>query len=385
MKIIVVGPTYPYRGGISHYTTLLVRYLRQAGHTTLLYSFSRQYPEWLFPGVTDKDPSQAPLSIDCEYVLDSINPLTWWKLCRMVRAENPDLLLLQWWVPFWTPSTTFISRWIKRHTSIPIVFICHEVLLKYYAGPFDHLLSATVLGQADTFIVHTEQDGNHLRKILPRVPIIKSHHPTYAELADQSEDQLLAPSHPPVDLPDDCPILLFFGFVRPYKGLEYLIGALPLVLQHMKVHLLVVGEFWLSPEVYWKQARDMGVEQAMTFVNQYVPNEKLQAYFDMADVVVLPYVSAAQSGVIQLTFAFGKPIIATSVGGLHEIVHDGVTGLIVPPRDSAALAQAIVRYFQDQMSATLAHNVQQLAINGEYAWQRLVEDIEQVSQNWTLH
>jgi glycosyltransferase involved in cell wall biosynthesis len=382
VRICVVGPTYPYRGGIAHYTTLLVKHLRAAGHWTRLYSFTRQYPTWLFPGKTDKDPSATPLKVECEYVLDPINPLTWWRLCRKIRADAPDLLILQWWVPYWTPSLTVISRLIKRNTKIPIVYICHNVVPHDGGGILDRRFAITVLRQGDAFIVHSEQDRHRLHALLPPAKIIKAYHPTYADLATQSDKGAVDRLRAELGLPANYPILLFFGFVRPYKGLEYLIQALPLVLERQPAHLLVVGEFWTALDFYERYAREYGVEHNITFVNRYVPNEELGHYFDLADVVVLPYISATQSGVAQLAFGFGKPVITTRVGGLHEVVREGVNGLIVPPQNEVALAEAIVQFYSG-VDAQLRANMAQARSGSEFSWQSLVASIEQLYQQIT--
>lgn len=376
VRICVVGPTYPYRGGIAHYTTLLVKHLRGAGHWTRLYSFTRQYPSWLFPGKTDKDPSATPLKVECEYVLDPINPLTWWRLCRKVRADAPDLLILQWWVPYWTPSLTVISRWIKRHTKIPIIYICHNVVPHDGGGILDRRFAITVLRQGDAFVVHSEQDRHRLHALLPEALIYKAFLPTYAELAAQSATVPAAGLRRQLNLPQNIPILLFFGFVRPYKGLDYLIQALPLVLDQLPAHLLVVGEFWGSSDFYERYILEYGVEHAVTLVNRYVPNEELGQYFDLADVVVLPYISATQSAVVQLALGFGKPVITTRVGGLHEVVQDGVNGMIVPPQDEVALADAIVRFYRDQVAAQLNANIAESRRKDSFSWQSLVATIE---------
>jgi glycosyltransferase involved in cell wall biosynthesis len=380
MRICVVGPTYPFRGGIAHYTTMLVKHLRHAGHWTRLYSFTRQYPRWLFPGKTDKDPSITPLKVDCEYVIDPMNPLTWWQLYRKVRSDTPDLLILQWWVPYWTPFLTTMSYWIKRKTSIPILFVCHNVVPHEGGGVLDRRLAMTVLRRSDAFIVHSDQDKYRLLALLPHAEVVKAHLPTYAELASQRVDAQAASLREQLGLPNDRPILLFFGFVRPYKGLEYLIQALPLMLKQMKLHVLVVGEFWTSPRFYQHYAREFGVEDALTLVNRYVPNEELGAYFDLVDVVVLPYVSATQSAVIQLAFGFGKPVITTRVGGLHEVVQEGVNGMIVPPQDEKALADAVIRFYQEGHAPAMTAYVQQHMQQQKFSWNDLVHTIEHTYQ-----
>lgn len=378
MRICVVGPTYPYRGGIAHYTTLLANHLRSAGHITKLYSYTRQYPRFLFPGKTDKDPSAVPLRTECEYVLDPINPLTWWQLCRKVRADAPDVLVLQWWVPYWTPCLTFVSRWIKRNTKIKVLYICHNVMPHDGGGTLDRRFAMTVLRRGDAFIVHSEQDRFRLLALLPKANVMKVFLPSYIELANQSNGETTAALRRELNIPGDRPVVLFFGFVRPYKGLEYLIQALPQVLKEMPVHLLVVGEFWSSPQFYQEYAREFGVEHAITFVNQYVPNEQLQPYFDMSEVVALPYIAATQSAVVQLAFGFGKPVITTRVGGLHEVVQDGQTGLIVPPQDEAALAQAIVRYLREGMAVPMSAAVRVVAGEWSGSWDKLVTAIVSV-------
>ncbi|PDW03896.1 glycosyltransferase [Candidatus Viridilinea mediisalina] len=378
MRIAVVGPTYPYRGGIAHYTTLLVRHLRAAGHTVPLYSFTRQYPRWLFPGKTDRDPSSTPLKVDCEYILDPMNPLTWWRLYRRIRTDQPDLLVLQWWVPYWTPTLTMLTRWIKNNTSVKIVFICHNVVPHEGGGVIDRRLALTALCRGDALIVHSEQDRYRLHALLPYARVIKANLPTYADLAG-SMVQPASDLRQGLGLPPGRQIILFFGFVRPYKGLEYLVQAMRAVREHVDAHLLVVGEFWTHPNFYQTYAEEFGVSDAMTIVNRYVANEELQPYFDLADVVVLPYVSATQSAVVQLAFGFGKPVITTRVGGLHEVVQDGVNGLIVPPQDEQALAEAIVRYFNEELAPELTANVRQTAVAQSYSWQQLVSTIEQTA------
>lgn len=381
MRICVVGPTYPFRGGIAHYTTLLVQHLRAAGHRAPLLSFTRQYPRWLFPGKTDRDPSDAPLRVECEYILDPINPLTWWRLYRRVRAEQPDVLLLQWWVPYWTPCLTTIAHLVKRNTGVKIVFICHNVVPHEGGGVIDRRLALTVLRRGDALVVHSEQDRLRLLALLPEARVYKAAIPTYAPLGDGVASRPGRDLRRELGLPEGAPVVLFFGFVRPYKGLEYLIQAVRSVRERVGAHLLVVGEFWTAPEFYLRYAEEFGVSDAMTIVNRYVPNEDLGQYFDLADAVVLPYVSATQSAVVQLAFGFGKPVITTRVGGLHEVVEDGVTGLIVPPQDERALAEAIVRYFEEGLAGPMAENVRRVGAGQTFSWQQLVATLEQTARD----
>ncbi len=381
MRISVVGPTYPFRGGIAHYTTFMVRQLRAAGYAAPLYSFTRQYPRWLVGGRSDRDPSSSPLRVDCEYILDPVNPFTWWQLYRRVRADHPDVLILQWWVPYWTPCLTVISSLIKRNTETKIMFICHNVVPHEGGGVIDRRLALTVLRLGDALLVHSEQDRYRLLALLPNARVIKAQIPSYSELVRHDDSSRVAALRRDLGIAEHAPVMLFFGFVRPYKGLEYLIQAMARVRERLPdAHLLVVGEFWTSPEFYQRYASEFGVAQAMTVVNRYVPNEDLQPYFDLADVVVLPYVSATQSAVVQLAFGFGKPVITTRVGGLYEVVEDGVNGLVVPPQDEGALAEAIIRYFSEDLAAPFCANVAAQAVTG-FSWQELVTTIEQAARD----
>lgn len=381
MKISIIGPTYPYRGGIAHYTTLLVHHLHQAGHRVKLYSYRRMYPKFLFPGKTDKDPSVNPLRVPCEYIVDPINPLTWWSVFRRIRRDAPDLAILQWWVPYWTPSLAVISHLIKRHTRAKLVYICHNVTPHEESGTIDHRLAWVVLKRGDAFIVHSEQDRRKLTALLPHALVWRTNLPIFNVFqhagAQPANIQRLRTE---LGL-NGKRVLLFFGFVRPYKGLEYAIQALPLVQRHYPdTHLLVVGEFWGGKHQYLGYARNAGVLESLTIVDEYVPNEHVADYFALADVVVLPYVSATQSGVIQVAFNFGVPVITTRVGGLHEVVRDGHNGLVVPPQDEEALAAAIVRYFREDQRPMLSSNIVQERSSGRYSWDDLVDALEHIEQ-----
>lgn len=381
MKICIIGPTYPYRGGIAHYTTLLVKHVQEAGHRIKLYSYTRQYPKFLFPGKSDKDPSATTLRVPCEYIVDPINPLTWWRVYRRIRRDAPDLLILQWWVPYWTPSLAVISHLIKHYTRIKIVYVCHNVTPHEESGTLDHRLAWVVLKRGDAFIVHSEQDRRKLLSLLPKALVWRTNLPTYEEFQHLSaQNQSVEPLRTELQL-DGKHVLLFFGFVRPYKGLEYLIQALPLALKQIpNIHLLVVGEFWGSKLGYIRYAEQAGVLEHMTIIDEYVPNEVIGTYFDAADVVVLPYVSATQSAVVQLAFGFGKPVITTRVGGLHEVVQDGRNGLVVPPQNEEALAAAIVRYFDEALGPQMAANVVAERDAGRFSWHEVVEALEHIAR-----
>jgi glycosyltransferase involved in cell wall biosynthesis len=375
MRYVLIGPTYPYRGGISHYTTLLYHHLR-AAHEVKLYSFKKQYPAFLFPGRTDKDPSRFPLRADCEYLLDPSNPLTWLQTFRRIKGDRPDVLILQWWVPYWAPAFASIAGLVRRFTATRVMFICHNVF-PHERSAIDRALVRLTLTQGQFFIVQSEKDLNDLKRLMPRAEVRRTAHPIYETLA---RDRTMTAEEAKKQLGVKGKVLLFFGFVREYKGLRYLLGAMPQVMERVDVHLLVVGEFWDDKSAYLNLIEELGIAPAVTIVDRYIPNEELGLYFSAADVVVLPYVDATQSGVAQLAYGFGKPVITTSVGGIPEVVRDGETGLIVPPQDSEALGKAIVRYFEEDLGARFTLNIRAQVQEGAFSWSRLVRLIEEMTQ-----
>jgi glycosyltransferase involved in cell wall biosynthesis len=181
----------------------------------------------------------------------------------------------------------------------------------------------------------------------------------------------------PVQLPSDKPLLLFCGFVRPYKGLDLLLDALPIVLERQQLHLLIAGEFWQGSDLYQSQIRDLNLSDNVTIIDQYIPNEMLATCVDRAAVVVLPYRSATQSGIVQIAFGLNTPVITTDVGGLSESVDDGLTGLVVPPEDPEALADAIVRFFEHNLGPTFEENIR--ADSERFGWQPLIDQLEDLA------
>lgn len=369
MKYALIGPTYPYRGGISHYTTLLYQHLN-AVHETKLYSFKRQYPAFLFPGKTDKDPSAAPLQVPCEYVLDPLNPLTWLETFSRIKRERPDAVILQWWVPYWALAFASVAGLLRRFTPAKVVFICHNVL-PHEGSVVDKFLTRLALGQGQYFILQSQKDLSNLKALLPNAQAVRTILPLY----DAAQWQVMENGVAKKALGLAGPVMLFFGFVRKYKGLEYLIRAMPEVLRSSAVQLLIVGEFWEDREPYQRMITELGLQRSVQVVDHYVPNEEVGLYFSAADVVVLPYADATQSAVVSLAYAFDKPVITTSVGGLPEVVADGETGFVVPPRDHEALAAAIVKYFQGDCAARFSANVR--ARRSTLSWPGLVSLIEE--------
>ncbi len=376
MKYCVIGPTYPFRGGIAHYSTLLVKHLRQQ-HDVRFITYLKQYPKWLYPGNTAMDPTSdsGVLQVDCDRVLTPWDPMTWWKTYQIIKKDAPDVLILQWWTPFWSPMLFALTRLIYRNTKIRVIFLCHH-MIPPDGGVFDWFLARRILWRGNAFVVMSEEDYALMRRALPWARIKGTTHPPYDVFSRDPLEQDVARAKLSLNLSDS--VILFFGFVRRYKGLRYLIEALPEVRQHIpNAKLLVVGEFWEDERLYREMVARLGLNDCVQFYSKYVPNDEMSTYFSAADLVAMPYLEATQSGVAQLAIGFERPMVATNVGGMPDAVEDGKTGLIVPPANSPALAEAIVRYFHENLRESFTENIR--LVKGSASWQPLVQLIEELS------
>jgi len=372
MRISLIGPTYPFRGGIAHYTTLLYAHLRKR-HEVDFFAFNRQYPKWLFPGTTDIDPSKIHIGeAGAQRILDSMNPITWLTVARKILRSHYDLLIIPWWVSFWAPQFWTISILVKLLSKTRILFLCHNVI-EHESRCLNKVLTHMVLKNGDSFIVHSWEDRSHLLDIFPEANVRKTVHPTYNifNLSDFDPQEVRQ------KIGIQGKVLLFFGFIRNYKGLKYLLEAMPKVLSEVPVTLLVVGEFWKDKSYYLKLVEKLEITPHVIFVDKYVPNEDVGKYFSAADLVVQPYVSATGSGIIQIAFGFHKPVIASRVGCLPEVVEDGRTGYLVAPKSSNDIAEAIIRFFQNGNADEFRNNVTRQ--NYKFSWDRMVDVIEQIA------
>lgn len=370
MRLAVVGPTYPIRGGISHYTTLLVDALR-ADHEVLFVSFLKQYPELLFPGRTQHDSSRDPIRADCERLISFSDPRSWRVAARRIVAHRPDVLLLSWVNPALAFQFRYISGYVKRHSpDTTVVFWCHNVA-QHERIPLNSLLTRFAFGRADHFIVTCRDSETNLKRMVSGAGVSVAYLPTLDSFAGGGEElDMTGLGFDPEDR-----IALYFGFVRGYKGLLHLIEAMPRAMARLPdLRLLVVGEFWDDRAPYEDAIRRCGLEERVRVVDEYVPNERVGAYFRAADLVVLPYVTATGSGIVQVAYGFGKPVLTTRVGSLPEVVEDGRTGYLVPPGDPLAIADAMIDFFEEGRSEAFSRNVVQF--RERFSWSGMVEVVE---------
>ncbi len=360
MRICLVGPAHPYRGGISHFTQMLARELETA-HDVRIVGYSRLYPALLFPGRTQYDEGGALVQVESLRLIDSVNPFTYARAADAVVEFAPDLVVVKWWHPFFAPALRTIANAVKRRSSAPVVFLCHNVL------PHEGSAVATALARwglraADAFLVQSREDLATLRQFVPNAIADVHPHPTYTQFAASSMTRAQARSR----LEVDGRVLLFFGLVRPYKGVEDLLHAVARLPRDAAVTLLLVGEFYEAREPYERLLQSLGIADRVRVVDRYVPDAEVAQYFMAADLVVLPYRSASQSGIAQTAFAFERPVVVTAVGGLPDVVEDGVTGYVVPPRDPAALAAAVTRFFAGDDAARMPQAIRASA--SRFTW-----------------
>ena len=342
-KVAVIGLTYPFRGGISHYSSLFVRALRKR-HSVLFLTLRRQYPKILFPGVSQYDYSDQTLAEEGDPIVDSLNPVSWFKTARRLNRERPDIIIFQWWHPFFSFAFGSIVRLLDKTLQDRVCFLCHNVL-PHEPNILQSVLTKYAFGKAASFIVHSTPDRRDLEQLRPGAAIAQGCHPTYSEFGSWSS-MSRSEAREKLGLTADENVLLFFGLIRKYKGLQFLIDAMDMLPDALDCRLVIAGEFYDDKAPYLSSIAQSGLEDRVTVVDEYIPNEQVAMYFQAANVVVLPYVSATQSGIVQIAFGLGVPVITTNVGGLPEAVDHGATGFIVDAESAEALADAITRYFE---------------------------------------
>jgi glycosyltransferase involved in cell wall biosynthesis len=381
VQITVIGPTYPFRGGIAHYTTLLVRALRSAGHRVDFLSFRRQYPQLLFPGRTDRDPSRTVLQEPCCYLIDPLNPLTWRAAAARIRQQRPDLVVLQWWVPYWAPFLATLMRSIRRAGGPPVVVMVHNLVPHDGGSLLDRRLTRLALRGAAALCVHSSTDAAAAAAQFPDQPIVQLRMPAFLPLlAEPAATDCSMASQYGLPAEQQRIELLLFGFIRPYKGLAVLIEALAGCVQRERLHLRIAGEIWHDRSRIERLIRRHRLSGQVTLLNRYIPNEELPALFAGADALVLPYLSASQSAVVPLALAAGKPVVTTTVGGLPELVRDGIDGLLVAPGDRAALTAALDRLADRPTLAALQAAAAAQARQRQRDWPQIAAQLSALAQ-----
>lgn len=355
-KIAVIGPAYPYRGGNALFVSYLFDVLK-SDFDVKIFNYKLLYPSILFPGTTQQDKSNYVIKkADSERIINSINPFNWFKSAKKIDEFNPDLIIFDWWNPFFGPSHFVISNNLKKKYKNKILFITENVIS--HEGRFvDKFLTKLGIKNADKFLVLSDTVEKSLREYSGNKKIYKSSLPVYdcyntGDIEDINKlKSELGFSH------SDC-IILFFGYVRKYKGLNILLDAMPELIRFDKnIKLLIVGEFYDNADKYYKQIDDLKINENVKVIQKFVPNEDVGIYYNVSELVVLPYLEATQSGVLNIAYGFNKPVVVTDVGGLSEDVDEGKTGFVVKSGDVKSLVEGIIKYFKSFDSVNFKDNI----------------------------
>jgi D-inositol-3-phosphate glycosyltransferase len=371
MKILLFGPAYPLRGGMAHFIALLYTELTKRGHDVEIINFKRQYPKILFPGKTQEESGEAGIPVPSTVLIDSINPFNWMLHGLKLRGRNADLVISTFWLPFLGPSSGTIHAML-RNKKTKTLTILHN-LIPHEKRPGDILFTKWLIRFTDYFIAQSASVEKDLLQLVPNAKYKRVALPMFSLFKDRIPK---SEAKKELNITDER-VILFFGYIRPYKGLHILIDAMKILKQTMKLRLLVCGEFYGDEEKYRAHMKEAGIEDCTTVISDYIPNENVHKYFSAADVVVQPYISATQSAIAQIAYFFSSPIIATNVGALPEVVINETSGLIVPPNDPEALANAIKRFYDEKMEERLMAGANEE--RKKYSWEAMAVAIEQLA------
>ena len=369
-RIGLVGPLHPWRGGLAQYLQFLGEALESHAEVRAV-TFTRQYPGVFFPGTSQLDPDAPRPRFPTEALLDSIAPWSWRRTAAHLERFAPGAVVLKWWMPFFAPAFASSVGPLRRRGT-RVVLVCDN-LIAHEPRVYDRAFTDWMMRNSDGYLVMSDAVERDLDRLKPGAPRRRVPHPFYAQFDRGRWTRESARAS--LSLAGD--VALFFGYVRPYKGLDTLLAAWKRVrAERPQATLVVAGEFYEKPERYVALASATG---GVRILNRYIPDEEVEALFRAADVTVLPYRSGTQSGVTHVAYALGSPVIATRVGGIAETVSEGETGFICPPEDPAALAATIVRFFAEGWAPRMAAPI--AALRARHSWEALARStVELVSQ-----
>jgi glycosyltransferase involved in cell wall biosynthesis len=373
MRVVIIGPAYPLRGGLSTFNERLARQFMQQGHETTIYTFSLQYPGFLFPGSTQYSTEPPPTDLSIEVCINSVNPFNWLKIGNRLKKWRPDLIVVRYWLPFMGPCLGTILRRVKANRHTKVVCIADNVI-PHEKRPGDRPFTRYFVQPVDAFITMSEKVLADLRLFnTKQKPARMVAHPLYDNFG-QPIDQ--AEARQQLGIPADVPLLLFFGFVRKYKGLDILLDAMGLLQQQgLSYHLLIAGECYEDKEQYEQQISQLGIGGKVFNHMQFITDSEVKYYLCAADVVVQPYRNATQSGVTPLAYHFEVPMVVTNVGGLPSLVPDGKVGLVAEP-NADDLAKKIAQFFSIGKAQFLPHLREE---KKKYSWEVMVGEITRMA------
>ncbi|MEI2273979.1 glycosyltransferase [Sphingobacterium sp. ML3W] len=363
MRIVILGSAYPLRGGgIASFNERLATHFQELGHEVDIYSFTLQYPNFLFPGKSQYSDEPAPAGLNIQTKVNSINPLNWFKVGRELRRAKYDLLIVRFWMPFFGPCLGTIQRQVRKNKYTKIVCIADNII-PHEQRFGDKSLIRYFLKSVDACVTMSKSVLADLKTLSPQMPAVYTPHPLYdnygLHLSKLDARKLLH-----IDQQDK--VILFFGFIRQYKGLDMLLEALADArVRDLNIKLLLAGEFYGDPAPYLALIKKHHLEKSIYMHTDFIPNQEVGRYFSAADCVVLPYRSATQSGITQVAYHFDLPMIVSNVGGLPELVQDGSVGYVVEPNVNS-IAEGIVSFYRHDKEAQFRTNI--IDEKKKYSW-----------------
>lgn len=373
MKITILGPAHPYRGGIAALNERLARQLVDEGHEVNVVSFTVQYPKFLFPGKTQFSEQKTTFNFPIEREINSVSPVNWLKTGWKINKARPDILLVRFWLPFMGMSLGSICRIVKINRHTKIISIADNII-PHEKRPGDKLLCRYFIGSIDGFITMSGSVLKDLEKFRYRKPKILTPHPIYDHYGtvETREKALLN-----LNLSKEDRYILFFGFIRDYKGLDLLLKAFANpYFKPNRIKLIVAGEFYADEIKYRELIRELNLEDDVILRTSYIPNTEVQHFFNGADIIAQPYKSATQSGVTQIGYHFNKPMLVTNVGGLAETIPHMKVGYVVEP-NSEEIANALIDFFENKRLENFSQNI--ISEKERFSWDKMTGSIIQLA------
>ena len=372
MKITIVGTAYPYRGGLAAYNERLAREFVAEGQNVTIVTFSMQYPSFLFPGKSQYLDGPAPEGLDIRRELNSVNPFSWIRTGRRIKKQNPDILIFKYWLPFMAPCFGTIARIVRKNRHTKVITI-YDNVIPHEKRPGDRLLTRFFTTAIDGAIAMSDSVLKDLAEFRTDIPARLNPHPLFDNFGSPLDRDLALGQ---LDMDPSSKYMLFFGFIRRYKGLDLLIEAFSHEqLREMNLKLIVAGEFYEDSAPYREMIDKLKLGEDVLFFDRFINDDEVAAFFSVADLIVQPYRSATQSGVTQIAYHFGKPMLVTDVGGLREIVPDKKCGYVVEP-DPHSISSAILDFFINKRKEEFTANV--MSEREKYSWAKMTASIKEV-------
>ena len=374
--IVILGPAYPYRGGLASFSEMLARTFIKQGNRVDIVTFRMQYPKLLFPGKTQFSESPAPADLHITRMVNSVNPFNWWRVGRHIRKMRPDALILQYWTPLMAPCLGTICRMVAKNRHTKMIAKLDNVI-PHEQHFFDRILTRYFIASVDGFLYMSQQVKDELDTFTTTKPSVFAPHPVFSNFGEKVSHGEACRQ---LNLPEDQRYVLFFGLIRDYKGLDLLLDAWAKLRQDgftENKKLLVAGEFYTDKAKYLQQIERLCIGEDILLHDRFIPDEEVKYYFSIADVVVQPYKSATQSGVTQIAYQFETPMIVTDVGGLAEIVPDGQVGYVVKP-NAVNIAQAIEKIYENGNLHKMAENM--ITEKQRFSWDYFAEELLKLPQ-----